>query len=77
MVESAMANRKRKTVAVEQSAHITSLQAHAARSKPFGKRRRATLALWSRRKSLAFILGASLGLWALAFGLAYLFYALL
>jgi hypothetical protein len=73
-----MANRKRKTVEVEQSAHITSLQTHIARSsgKAFGKRRRAKLALWSRRKSLAFILGASLGLWAVVFGLIWLLHAL-
>jgi hypothetical protein len=72
-----MANRKRK--AVEQSARIASLQAHVARSsgKAFGKRRRAKLALWSRRKSLAFILGASLGLWAVVFGLIWLLHALL
>ena len=72
-----MANRKRR--AVEQSAHVTSLQTHIARSsdKAFGKRRRAKPALWSRRKSLAFILGASLGLWAVVFGLVWLLYALL
>ena len=74
-----MANRKRKTVEVEQSARITSVQAPIPHSsgKPFGKRFRAKPALWSRRKSLAFILGASLGLWAMVFGLVYLFYALL
>ena len=72
-----MANRKRK--AVEQSARIASLQAHSARSSgaPFGKRRRAKPALWSPRKSLAFILAASLGLWAVVFGLVWLLYALL
>jgi hypothetical protein len=71
-----MANSKRK--AVEQSARIASLQPHSARSsgKPFGKRHRAKPALWSRRKSLTFILGASLGLWAAVFGLVWLLYAL-
>jgi hypothetical protein len=44
---------------------------------PFGKRHRAKPALWSRRKSLTFILGASLGLWAVVFGLVWLLYALL
>ena len=74
-----MANRKRKAVELEQSARITSLQAHVARSsgKPFGKRRRTKPALWSRRKSLAFILAASLGSWALVFCLVWLLYALL
>ena len=72
-----MANRKLK--AVEQNAHITSLQAHSAHSSgvPFGKRRRAKPALWSWRKSLAFVLGASRGLWAVVFGLVWLLYALL
>ena len=67
-----MANRKRKIV--EQKASVTSLQAHIARSggKPFGKRLRAKPVLWSRRKSLALILGASLGSWAIVFGLIWL-----
>lgn len=67
-----MARRKQKKVEVDQGAHVTALHPARSNGNSFGKRRFAKPAKWPRRKSLGFILGSSLILWAVIIAAVYI-----